>query len=96
MGKGSGTSSRLSVKMWSSGTSLSRFELENAGLRTERDLIRFERENANLRNGRYNPRRCRTLCVRAEPAVGGDERVQIKEILFLNDGLRNGKIRQKM
>ena len=28
-----------------------------------------------------NPRRCRTLCVRAEPAVGGDERVEIKEIL---------------
>ena len=28
-----------------------------------------------------NPRRCLTLCVRAEPAVGGDERVEIKEIL---------------
>ena len=28
-----------------------------------------------------NPRRCRTQCVRAEPAVGGDERVEIKDIL---------------
>ena len=28
-----------------------------------------------------NPRRCRTLCIRAEPAVEGDERVEIKEIL---------------
>ena len=28
-----------------------------------------------------NPRRCRTLCVCAEPAVGGDERVEIKEFL---------------
>ena len=35
MGKGSGTSSRPSVKMWGSGTSLTRFELENAGLRNE-------------------------------------------------------------
>ena len=34
-GKGSGTSFRSSVKMWGSGTSLSRFELENAGLRNE-------------------------------------------------------------
>ena len=37
---------------------------------TGTSLIRFERENANLRNGRA-----------AEPAVGGDERVEIKEIL---------------
>ena len=37
MDKGSGTSSRSSVKMWGSGTSLSRFELENAGLRNELD-----------------------------------------------------------
>ena len=38
-----------------------------------------------------NPRRC----VRAEPAVGGDERVEIKEILkMMISG--NGKIRQKM
>ena len=44
-------------------------------------LIRFERENANLRNCQVrrvwlaaNPRR-------AELAVGGDERVEIKEIL---------------
>ena len=63
-------------------------ERENMGLRNELEpflslkmrisgtsLIRFERENAYLRNG------CRTLCVRAEPAVGGDERVQIKDIL---------------
>ena len=28
-----------------------------------------------------NPRRCQTIYVRAEPAVGGDERVEIKEIL---------------
>ena len=40
------------------------------------NLSLLERENAYLRNGRD-----RTLCVRAEPAVGGDERVQIKEIL---------------
>ena len=37
MGKGSGTGSGSSVKMWGSGTSLSRFELENAGLRNELD-----------------------------------------------------------
>ena len=43
-------------------------------------LIRFERKNANLRNAR-TPRRCRTLCVLAEPAVGGDERVEIKEMV---------------
>ena len=37
---------------------------------------------AHGRSGRlYGPRRCRTLCVRAEPAVGGDERVEIKEFL---------------
>ena len=39
-----------------------------------------------------NPRRC----VRAEPAVGGDERVQIKEILKMMVSGRDGKIRQKM
>ena len=50
-------------------------------------LIRFERENASLRNWQErvwlaaNPRRCRTLYVRAEPAMGGDEWVEIKEIL---------------
>ena len=38
MGSGSGTSSRSSLKMRGSGTSLSRFELENAGLRNELDL----------------------------------------------------------
>ena len=69
----------LSMKMRGSGTS----------------LIRFERENANLRNTAANPWHCQTLCVRAEPAVGGDERVEIKEN-FQNDGLRKGKIRQKM
>ena len=37
MGPGSGTSSRSSVKMRGSGMSLSRFELENAGLRNELD-----------------------------------------------------------
>ena len=67
IGKGSWTGSRSSVKMskmWGSGTSLSRFELENTGLRNELEpfwawkmrisgtsLIRFERKNANLRNG---------------------------------------------
>ena len=35
--KGYGTGSRSSVKMWGSGTSLSRFELENAGLRNEHE-----------------------------------------------------------
>ena len=53
-------------------------------------------ENGTLRNYQdalANPRRC----VRAEPAVGGDERVEIKEILkMMVSGLRNGKIRQKM
>ena len=46
---GSGTSSRSSMKMRGSGTSLSRFELENAGLRNELDPL-IERENATLWN----------------------------------------------
>ena len=50
-------------------------------------MNRFERENGSLRNYASG------LSVLAEPAVGGDERVDIKEIE--NDGLRNGKIRQK-
>ena len=37
----------------------------------------FETDRTRLANSR----RCQTLCVRAEPAVGGDERVEIKEIL---------------
>ena len=41
-------SSRSSVKMWGSGTSFSRFELENAGLRNELDP--FWAWNASLRN----------------------------------------------
>ena len=48
MGPGSGTSSRSSVKMRGSGTNLSRFELENAGLRNELDP--FWVWNASLRN----------------------------------------------
>ena len=63
--------------------------LKMRGLRNE--LGPFQRENASLRNYQdashwlalwpaANPRRCRTLCVRAEPAVGGDERVKIKEM----------------
>ena len=59
----------LSVKMRISGTSLIRFEREMRISGTS--LIRFERENAKSpewpRNGR--------------PAVGGDERVEINEIL---------------
>ena len=51
----------LSLKMRGSRTSLSCFELENAGLQNELDPF--------------------WACVRAEPAVGGDERVEIKEIL---------------
>ena len=45
-------------------------------------FIRFERYVKMRISGKAaNPRRCRTLRVRAEPAVGGDERVEIKEIL---------------
>ena len=64
----------LSVKMQGSGPSLSRFERENAGLRNCQDASGWHWPAAN-------PGRCRTLCVRAEPAVGDDERVEIKEIL---------------
>ena len=73
MGKGSGTGSRSSVKMWGSGTSLSHFELENAGLRNELDPFWAWKC--------LSPERPRTHGARAQPAVGGDERVQIKEIL---------------
>ena len=69
MGPGSGTSSRSSVKMRGSGTSLSRFELDNAGLRNDQDA-------SGWRSGRLL-----TSGVRAEPAVGGDQRVEIKDIL---------------
>ena len=65
---GPGTSSRSSVKMRGSGTSLSRFELENASLRNCQDA-------SGWRSGRLLTRGA------AEPAVGGDERVEIKEIL---------------
>ena len=98
MGKGSGTSSRSSVKMRGSGMSLSRFELENVGLRNEFDRAVLSVKmpvSGTARPRLANPRRCQTLCVRAQPAVGGDERVEIKEI-FKNDGLRNGKISQKI
>ena len=90
MGRGSGTSSRCSVKMRGSGKSLSRFEHENAGLRNELDPFWAWKCKTPELLGRVwlalfgpaaNPRRCRTLCFRAEPAVGGDERVEIKEIL---------------
>ena len=75
-GKGSGTSSRSSVKMGVSGTSLSRFELENGGLRNElepfwawkcgvpeRPLTRGAAEHLKMRisGTAANPRRCRTL-----------------------------------
>ena len=93
MGKGSGTGSRSSVKMWGSGTSLSRFELENAGLRNELEPFWAwkcespERSwsvlsvKMRISGTAANPLRCRTLCVRAEQAVGGDERVEIKKNL---------------
>ena len=68
----------LSLKMRGSGTSLSRFERENAGLRNELEFWAWKCESPERPLTR---RRCRTLCVRAEPAVGGDERVEIKEIL---------------
>ena len=49
-----------------------RFERENGNMRISgTSLFRFERENAHFRSSR----------VRAEPAVGGDERVEIKETL---------------
>ena len=69
-----------------SGTSLSCFELENAGLRIELEPFWAWKcespdrawsvlsENAYLRNGREP-------AALPEPAVGGDERVEIKEIL---------------
>ena len=67
MGPGSGTSSRSIVKMRGSGTSLSRFELENAGLLNELDPFwAWKCESPEL-PGRVwlalwpaaNPRRCR-------------------------------------
>ena len=55
-------------------------ERENAGLRNELDPFwawKWESpEHARTRLA--NPRRCRTLCVRAEQAVWGDERVEIQ------------------
>ena len=72
MGKGSGTSSRSSVKMWGSGTSLSRFWAWICGAPERARAVL----SVKMRISRTaaNPQRCRTLCVRAEPAVGGDER----------------------
>ena len=59
-----------------SGTSLSRFELENAGLRNELNpFLAWKWESPEL------PGRVWLTRVRAEPAVGADERVEIKEIL---------------
>ena len=63
-------------------------ERENVGLRNEREPFWAwkcgapEREWAvlsvkmRISGTAANPRRCWTLCVRAEPAVGGDERVE--------------------
>ena len=66
-------------------SSLSRFELENEGLWNELDPFwAWKCESPELPGRLWpaaNPRRYRKLCVRAEPAVGGDERVEIKEIL---------------
>ena len=69
----------LSLKLRGSGTSLSRFELEIAGFRNELDP--FWAWKCRISGTTANPQRCRTLCVRVEPAEGGDERVEIKEIL---------------
>ena len=64
----------LSLKMRGSGTSLSRFERENAGHRNELDPFwAWKCESPEL-PGRRGAKRS------AEPAVGGDERVEIKEI----------------
>ena len=94
MGKGSGTSSRSSVKMWGSRTSLSRFELENAGVRNELNPFwawKCESPDLPLTRGRGAAERK----VRAEPAVEGDERVEIKNILkMMVSG--TGKSAQKM
>ena len=89
MGPGSGTSSQSSVKMRGSGKSLSRFELENAGLRNELDPFWAWKCASPELPGRVwlalwlaaNPWSCRTLCVRAEPANLRQWRVKIKEIL---------------
>ena len=59
MGKGSGKSSRSSVKMWGSGTSLSRFELENCGA-PERAWYVLSLK-MRISGTAANPRRCRTL-----------------------------------
>ena len=81
MGKGSGTSSRSSVKMWGSGTSLSRFELENAGLRNELEPFWAWKCGAperawfvlsvkmRISGTAANPRSCRTL--RPREAMNG-------------------------
>ena len=80
---------RSSVKMGGSGPNLSRFERETAGLRTDLEPFSAWKCGSPELPGRVwlalwpaaKPGRCRTLCVRAEPAVGGGERVEIKEIL---------------
>ena len=64
-------------------------ELENAGLRNELEPFWAWKWGSPELPGRVwlalwpaaNPGHCRTLCVRAEPAVGGGERVEIKEFL---------------
>ena len=81
---------RSSVKMWGSGPSLSRrpIERENAGLRTELEPYRAWKCGSLELPGcawlalwpAANPGRCRTLCIRAKPAVGGDERVELIEM----------------
>ena len=96
MGPGSGTSSRSSVKMRGSGTSLSRLELENAGLRNELDsvLSRSGQDASGWGSGRLLTH---GAAERSVPAVGGDERVEIKEILkMMVSGTQNPPKKCKM
>ena len=72
--------------MRGSGTSLIRFERGNASLRNCQDASGW-RSGRQLTRGAAERKR-------AEPAVGGDERVEIKEN-FENDGLQNGKSAKK-
>ena len=66
-------------EMWGSGTCLSRFERENAGLRNELDpfeVWKYESPEWPLTRGAAE-----RFAFGAESTVGDDERVEIKEIL---------------
>ena len=81
---------RVLERAWKCGAPESRNELENVELRNELEPFWAWKCGAperawsilsvkmRISGTAANPRRCRTLCVRAEPAVGDDERVELK------------------